>query len=164
MIGGATGWWRGENNVLDSVGSGSGTLNGDSSYSIAQVGQGFVFDGVGDSVALGNSSLLGLNGSFTAAAWFNADSVTPRCKGFSEHSGAMGLPIHLGLRDNRLTLGFTSNDTTTTSTVNAGQWYHVAFRYDATTGEQAIYLNGALVVAEDGSCCEHPSGTFVSGV
>ncbi|MSU58566.1 MAG: LamG domain-containing protein [Pedosphaera sp.] len=44
--------WRGENNALDSVDGNNGTLVGNTVYGAGRVGQGFVFDGTTDRVAI----------------------------------------------------------------------------------------------------------------
>ena len=61
-------WWRGESNTLDSVGNNNGTLVNQAAYISGKVGAGYVFDGNGDAVQLGNPPSLQLQ-NFTIEAW-----------------------------------------------------------------------------------------------
>src|SRR5262249_27127631 len=57
---GLVSWWQGQGNPLDQTGANNGTLVGNTSYGAAEVGQGFVFDGSGDAVVVGNPASLQL--------------------------------------------------------------------------------------------------------
>src|SRR5438876_1006045 len=61
-------WWRGRGNALDQAGVNNGVLAGNTSYGAGKVGVGFVFDGSGDAVQLGNPASLQLQ-DFTIEAW-----------------------------------------------------------------------------------------------
>ncbi len=68
-------WWPGQGNALDSGSTNHGTLIGNVSYAAAKVGQGFVFDGNGDGVNVGNPTSLHLQ-DFTVEAWIKRNSTT----------------------------------------------------------------------------------------
>ncbi len=68
-------WWPGQGNALDSGKTNHGTLIGNVSYAAAKVGQGFVFDGNGDGVNVGNPTSLHLQ-DFTVEAWIKRNSTT----------------------------------------------------------------------------------------
>src|SRR4029077_12021365 len=65
---GLVSWWRGEGNALDQAGTNNGTLVGNTTYGADEVGQGFVFDGNGDAVSVGNPANLRLQ-NLTIEAW-----------------------------------------------------------------------------------------------
>jgi hypothetical protein len=71
---GLVGWWKGEGTTLDQAGTNNGTLSGNPSYAAGRVGQGFVFDGSGDAVALNNHSNLQIQ-NFTIEAWIQRSST-----------------------------------------------------------------------------------------
>src|SRR6185436_7888237 len=66
-------WWRAESNTVDSVDSNHGTLTGNATFGVGRVGQGFVFDGNGDGVRIGNPTNLQLQ-NFTIEAWIKRSS------------------------------------------------------------------------------------------
>ena len=72
---GLVSWWRGESNALDSVGTNHGTLVGDTTFGASRVGQGFLFDGSGDAVDVGNPTNLQLQ-NLTIEAWIKRGSPT----------------------------------------------------------------------------------------
>ncbi|MEI6786279.1 MAG: LamG-like jellyroll fold domain-containing protein, partial [Verrucomicrobiota bacterium] len=72
---GLVGWWRGEGNALDQLGTANGTLAGNTSYGPGRVGQAFVFDGSGDVVTVGNPDNLPLQ-DFTIEAWIKRASAS----------------------------------------------------------------------------------------
>ena len=72
---GLVSWWRGEGNALDAVGNNNGTLAGNTTYAPGVVGRGFVLDGNGDAVQLGNPVSLLLQ-NFTIEAWIKRASAT----------------------------------------------------------------------------------------
>ena len=72
---GLVSWWRGESNALDSIGPNTGVLGGNTTFGPGRVGQGFVFDGIGDVVTLGNPSNLQLQ-DLTIEAWIKRGSTS----------------------------------------------------------------------------------------
>ncbi len=73
---GIVGFWRGESNALDSINNINGTWTGFQSYSPAEVGSGFVFNGMnGNGVTLGNPASLQLQ-DFTIETWLKRGSTS----------------------------------------------------------------------------------------
>jgi hypothetical protein len=72
---GLVSWWRAEGNAFDSAGTNNGTVNGNVTYAPEEVGQGFVFDGSGSYVQLGNPASLQLQ-DFTIETWLARRSST----------------------------------------------------------------------------------------
>ena len=70
---GALSWWQGGNSTFDQIGTNHGTLAGNATYTNAYVGQGFVFDGSGDAVKVGNPPGFQLQ-DFTIEAWIKRGS------------------------------------------------------------------------------------------
>jgi hypothetical protein len=71
---GLVGWWTGNGNALDYANTNNGALAGNSTYGTGRVGQGFVFDGTGDAVLVGNAPSLQLQ-NFTIEAWIKRSST-----------------------------------------------------------------------------------------
>ena len=94
-------WWRGEVNALDQAGTNNGTLVGNTTFATGRVGQGFVFDGSGDAVSLGNPVSLQLQ-DFTIETWIKRASTTQASfdAGGGEILGYGGGGYVLGMLDN----------------------------------------------------------------
>ncbi|CAF1433147.1 unnamed protein product [Didymodactylos carnosus] len=50
--------------------------------------------------------------------------------------------LYFIFRNQKILMGFFSNDLTGSTTLSGNTWYHIAFVYDYTAGQQRIYLNG----------------------
>lgn len=84
---GLVGWWPGDGNCFDAVGSNHGTAIGSVSYAPGEVGNAFKFDGKSTSVQLGNPDALRLQ-DFTIEAWIQrADTNVASLDIF--HNGAI---------------------------------------------------------------------------
>lgn len=104
------------------------------------------FDGVDDQVELATGDELGFNsGDFTVAAWMRVDAFNsfnePLISGMT---GEQNKNVHLVLRERKWLMSFWGNDTFGTQELEVARWYHVAFRYTVSTGQQAIYIDGQL--------------------
>ena len=72
---GMVGWWPGEGNANDIIGSNNGTLENGSTFATGKVGQAFSFNGTNQSVSVADSSSLRLGaGEITLDAWVSAPS------------------------------------------------------------------------------------------
>jgi autotransporter-associated beta strand protein len=107
------------------------------------------FDGGDDHIALTNAGNLGLNGNFTAMAWVRPDTLGGDKAIFGTEQTGNNVGLHLVIRGSVFYMGFYGNDLPGTQTLTAGQWYHVAFRYN--NGEQAIFVNGAPDASRTGA-------------
>ncbi len=99
-------------------------------------------------VSLSTADALGIqNHDFTVAAWIKIPRFPPDKRdycilGTTHNSYQQGL--HLLIRDNKPYMGFFNNDLEGNTTIEAGSWYHIAYRYNKMNGEQAIFVNGKL--------------------
>ena len=74
---GIVGWWPGEGNANDIVGGDNGTLEGDTTFAPAEVGQGFRLDGTSGYVQIPDSVALKPT-NVTVEAWVWLDpNVSP---------------------------------------------------------------------------------------
>ena len=93
---------------------------------------------------------------FTVAAWVKIKEYLPNKPdyciiGTKNNSYQQG--IHLLVRDRKPYFGFYNNDLRGKTTLEAGKWYHLVWRYNKFSGEQAIFLNGKL----DSRSVGHPA-------
>ena len=72
---GLVAWWRAQGDSIDQVGGIPSSTIGNAAYAPGLVGQGFVFDGNGDGVSLGNPPSLQLQ-TLTIEAWIRRSSAT----------------------------------------------------------------------------------------
>ena len=106
------------------------------------------FDGVDDYGVLNKTYKLGLNGSFTVAAWVRPTSVTGDRPVLGTDRRETHKGLQLMLRNGHPVLGFYGDETTGSSTLATGHWYHVTWRF--YRGIQAVFVNGALDTASAG--------------
>lgn len=93
---------------------------------------------------------------FSVAAWVKIKEYLPNKRdycilGTKNNSYQQG--IHLLIRDKKPYFGFYNNDLQGKTKLEAGQWYHLVWRYNKLSGEQAIFLNGKL----DSRSLGHPA-------
>lgn len=129
---GVISWWRGEGDAADSVALNHGTLAGDAHIGAGRIGQGFVFDGDRDGLAVGTAANLQLQ-DFSVETWIkrSSDSVISfngngNGQLFSVGAGGGGLTFYLQA-DNRLALGkLQVNVVTSDAMVTDTNWHHIA--------------------------------------
>ena len=93
---------------------------------------------------------------FTVAAWVKIKEYLPNRRdycilGTKNNSYQQG--IHLLVRDKKPYFGFYNNDLQGKTVLEAGRWYHMVWRYNKLSGEQAIFINGKL----DSRSLGHPA-------
>ncbi len=93
---------------------------------------------------------------FSVAAWIKIKEYLPNKRdyciiGTKTNSYQQG--IHLLIRDQKPYFGFYNNDLQGKTILEAGKWYHLVWRYNKLSGEQAIFLNGKL----DSRSLGHPA-------
>ncbi|CAF4165438.1 unnamed protein product, partial [Adineta steineri] len=79
---------------------------------------------------------------------------------FSQRDDAViGRLLHLKIKNNRLYMGFYSDDLPCSTALSKNMWYHIAFVYDYRSRSQMVYLNG------NQDCYRSPAGPYkgVSG-
>jgi hypothetical protein len=91
---------------------------------------------------------MGIQGtSFSVSSWIYRDDFNSADQGILSNNLCK---LHLTIRGNKAYLGFCGNDISGNILLNPGQWYHLAFVYDANAQTQAIYVNGVLDVIQSG--------------
>ncbi len=145
-------WWRAESNALDSIGTNDGALTNGASYAAGEVGQSFLLDGTSGYVVIPDSPSLEPV-SVTLEAWVKIFSTNGIQLIFAKPLGSgtfdsYGLALSNGAPLAAIcdTNGF-GTFLSITNTLTLGQWYHLAYTYDGTSGQQALYLNGAVVAS-----------------
>jgi len=131
-------WWSGEGSANDLVGVNDGILVNGASFSPGIVGQAFWFDGIDDFVDLG---MYQNTNELTIEAWIYSN-------GFAGRYWRDILVLARSQKRN-LIVGNASGtgrlsaypDVYGTTVLLTGQWYHVAYTHDGSTG--TIFVNGA---------------------
>jgi len=93
---------------------------------------------------------------FTVAAWVKIKEYLPFKRDYciiGTKTSTYQQGIHLLIRDKKPYFGFYNNDLQGKTNLEAGQWYHLVWRYNKLSGEQAIFLNGKL----DSRSLGHPA-------
>lgn len=72
---GLVGWWKGDNSPADQAGTNHGTLFGNATFGQGMAGNGFVLDGNGDYVQIGNPANLQMQ-NFTIESWVKRGSTS----------------------------------------------------------------------------------------
>ncbi len=125
-----------------------------------QRGKAVTFDGSDDVLAFGGNEAitttttaqqLGLaDGSFTVMAWVNASSWSGGQALLGSNPSTASEGLFVGVQNGSPILGYGSDDTVMTGTIPTGQWVHLAWRFDAASGQRAFFVNGELGAADSG--------------
>jgi len=93
---------------------------------------------------------------FTVAAWVKIKEYLPDKEDYciiGTKTNTYQQGIHLLIRNRKPYFGFYSNDLEGNTRIDAEKWYHLVWRYNKETGEQAIFVNGK----PDSRSLGHPS-------
>jgi len=115
----------------------------------------------GQSVTLPAADRLGLtDSSFAVSVWVNTTDLT----GNRNILSTEGTPqLQLMLRGGKPALDFGGNVLSSPTQLAANRWYHLVFRYDKETAEQAIYVNTERVVSRTGVAAFSGTGAVTLG-
>lgn len=84
---------------------------------------------------------------FTVAVWVKIQEYPPdnsdQCI-LSSRTAIYQSGLHFVIRNRRPYLGFLNDDLAGNSIIEEGKWYHIVWRYNRQSKEQAIYVNGKL--------------------
>ncbi|MGA2867684.1 MAG: LamG-like jellyroll fold domain-containing protein [Verrucomicrobiota bacterium] len=156
---GMVGWWRAENNTLDTIGTNNGAWVGTSSYTNGEVDQAFNFNGPpGESwVQVPDAPALHFTNAMTVEAWVKVRSYTAPANDFEivskfggptpvNEAAAYTFSIDPVLQEAYFIvdypgtpLGFTTVYGSTTK-IPINQWTHLVGTYDGSM--LRIYVNG----------------------
>lgn len=146
--GGIVGWWRAENNALDSAGTNQGALINGATFAAGKVGQAFALDGNNQSVDIADAPSLH-PASLTIEAWVLADYSSGLRHIFAKPLGS-GTFDSFGIYVNSGTLvGFICDTNgfgpglSVAFPSTPATWHHVAYTFDDLSKQQALYLDGA---------------------
>jgi hypothetical protein len=159
---GLVGWWPGDGNASDVVGSNHGTLRNGAAYATGKTGQAFNLDGFNDYVDLGASpSLDFVNSSFTAMAWIylTGSSDNSNDEGIMSRYSISGGSWILGrFRDGKVWFGLDTDggwalerSVWAAQVTSTGAWHHVAGAYNHSTGMLRLYVDGQSSGTNDGA-------------
>lgn len=104
------------------------------------------FNGSNNFVQLDRASSLKLNNrSFTVQAWVRPKDLTNSDRTIlGTDTAGTNLGLHFVIRNKKVYMGFYGNDLTGVKTLQNNKWYHITWRYNKNSGEQAIFINGTL--------------------
>ena len=150
---GLVGWWAGESNALDSMGSNSGSVQGGATFAPGVVGQAFSFNPASGTILVPDSPSLRLTSQLTIEAWIKPSTLSGS-GGYvivSKLGGAGGNNgYQFNLVGNKIQGLFNSPGQAwpsaslfSGSIVTTGVWYHVAYTYDQSA--MKLYCNGLPV-------------------
>jgi hypothetical protein len=165
---GLVGWWKGQSNVMDSVGGNNGYLTNGASYDLGKVGAGFSLDGIDGCAVVPNANALnfGSNQNFSIEAWIQAEptpnntygltviaqkSYTPDTSqslgwGLFMENGRLGFLLCPAPMSSANSMHWTAFDTA----LEDGLFHHVAATLDrksASVGK--LYVDGNVVLTFD---------------
>src|SRR5699024_3865366 len=137
--------WRFDGNVLDSVGTNDGTINGDPQFVSGVSGQALSFDGADDYVEIGDKANLNFDGtdSFTWAMRIKPTDYTDVGNGYVWLQHERSYFIQRASKGMELGCNISGSETMFGVTPNIGEWTHIAFTY--SSGQLELFLNGANV-------------------
>jgi hypothetical protein len=144
------GWWKFENDVLDSAGTNHGIANGSPTYSAGIDGQAINLDGINDYVDCGSDASLNVTDAVTIAAWIKLSGPAADQKIAGNQDGSTG-GYKFGVFDNlaEFEIRTSANAGTLNRSVSGGTaltpgvWYHVAGVY--SQGDYIrTYVDGML--------------------
>ena len=90
---------------------------------------------------------------FTMSAWVKIPEYLPEKEDYcviGARNNAYQHGLHLVIRDQKPFMGFFNNDLQGNTTIEAGRWYNIIWRFNKSNGEQAIYVDGKLDAVSTG--------------
>src|SRR6185369_13957537 len=148
---GLVGWWKGNGDTTDAIGTNNGTLSGNATFGSGLVGQAFSFDGDNDSVMIGNPATLQLQ-NFTIEAWIKRGSTnqvtldTTFLAGTIFGYGYGGYTFVVSV-DGRLAFGKVGiSGINSTNAIRDTNWHHVAVT--KSSGSVIFHVDGVSESAQ----------------
>src|SRR5262249_24519662 len=125
--------------TLDQGGTNNGTLAGNTTYGPGRVGQGFVFDGNGDGVLIGNPATLQLQ-NFTIETWVKRSSAS------TVSFGTVGIGVIVGYGLSGYALALFPNGQPLLTQVGAGNTSPATAITDTNFHHLAVTKSGSTIV------------------
>jgi hypothetical protein len=146
---GIVGWWPGDGNANDVIGTNNGTLQNGATFGAGKVGQAFRFDGVSNYVAVPNSPAL-QPAQITVTAWFATTNLPSYryivSKSLSPSSSSYGLYSSSGGHGMLFYITIGSSiyfSPSVGSQIEDGQFHSIAGSFDGATVR--LFVDGAEV-------------------
>ncbi|MBS1793246.1 MAG: carboxypeptidase regulatory-like domain-containing protein [Acidobacteria bacterium] len=164
---GLVGWWGGDGNANDYVGTNNGSLQNGAGFTIGKVGQSFSFDGINDYLAVPDSPSLNPSTELTIEAWVYPVSDSAGLSDFSiilnKETEAVSPQFEIGRKNDtgcvfggpmptgNLAFGISGLSglpadcngwTDGNAYLPLNIWSHVSLTYDGANVR--VYLNGAI--------------------
>ena len=118
------------------------------------------FDGSNDLVSIAAFDPPNIG---TVALWFKASTSSVQQRPLGGHD-AFEFNFESGGKIYNQFFAAGSEYTASTSSFNAGQWYHLAGTWDFGTSRQEIYINGVLDASSDVNADDDPGGPFTLSI
>ena len=141
------------NVAVDSVGSHDATLGGGGTWEpTAGAVQGtLLINAPNEGGVVAENAALNMASSMTVVGWIKASTSSSGTKAIvSRYDDSFDHNYKLGLVDMEPSFTVYNGSThtlTASTTLNAGEWYHLAGVYDSTTSRARLYLNGNLLLS-----------------
>ena len=149
-----------ENNVTDTQGAYNGTAYNSPTYVTGKVGSYAIqFNGTNQYVSLNRP----VSDNWTIAFWVKTTQTSPTGTAWYQGNGMVDGEVPnivddfgVSYLNSKVAFGVGNPDTTiqSTSTINSGNWVHVACTRDSASGQMKVYVNGILETTGTG-----PTGT-----
>ncbi|HQR41018.1 MAG TPA: hypothetical protein PLX97_00010, partial [Gemmatales bacterium] len=139
-----------ENNFQDVYGINPGTPQNGVTFGTGRNGQAFQFDGLDDYVDLGTDPSFNVQGSLSVSVWVSMDTLDHYKYLLADFDPSGGYSQgSLGILDDRTLFWFQSTDemssmSTGSTTLEDGQWYHLAAVRDDIAKTITLYVNGVV--------------------
>ncbi len=133
--------------ATDVIGGRIGTLTNGPAWAAGVLGSAVRFDGSNDRINVPHDNGLNLVSEITLSAWVNADSLKPFQMIMTKGDNGVAENYWLAMEGNKLNFGFIDGGlyaqyTSSTLTLQAGTWHHVAASFDDAANEVVLYVDG----------------------
>ncbi|MDJ0911354.1 MAG: DNRLRE domain-containing protein [Woeseiaceae bacterium] len=133
--------------ATDVVGGRIGTLTNGPAWAAGVLDSAIRFDGSNDRINVPHDNGLNLVSEMTLSAWVNADSLKPFQMVMTKGDNGEPENYWLAMEGNRLNFGFIDGGlyaqyTSSTLSLQAGTWHHVAATFDDVANEVVLYVDG----------------------
>jgi Concanavalin A-like lectin/glucanases superfamily/Putative Ig domain len=145
---GLVSWWQAEGNVQDATGANPGLIRQEAAFAAGKVGQAFSFNGTTAYIEVPDSLTLRLT-SLTLEAWVTFDSPAGIQVIFDKPVAPNLSASYVLWLESQTLRGVASYKVNPTLSApfapQTGRWYHIAYTFDTSTKQQALYIDGTQV-------------------